>query len=60
MPTIELTDEQAEQLKESVGFEIEYYDREIANAEQTGDEDIIMFRHIRSVMSDILHLLEIA
>ena len=60
MPTIELTDEQAEELKDSLSHDIDYYDREIANAEKTGDEDIVMFRHVRSVLSDILHLLEIA
>jgi hypothetical protein len=60
MPKIELTDEQAEELKDSLGFEIQYYEHEIATAERNGDGDIVMFRHVRSVLSDILELLEIA
>jgi hypothetical protein len=58
MPTIELTDEQAEELRDALDARIAYWDEQIlANA---GMGDALDRQHIRSVLSDILELLEIA
>ena len=63
MPTIELTDEQAEELRSALGYERDRLSIEVAEASRLGganDADTISVRHQRSVLSDILHLLEIA
>lgn len=63
MPTIELTDEQAEELRSALQYECDTLDREAREAECVGgwdDANAIAYRHQKSVLSDILHLLEIA
>jgi hypothetical protein len=57
MPTIELTDEQAEELRDVVADEIDYI-RDVYEDDQNAEA--IQQRHRISVLSDILHLLEIA
>jgi|694.fasta_scaffold00668_52 hypothetical protein len=63
MPTIELTDEQAEELRTALLCECDRLADDIKAAERMGgadDADAIQYRHEKSVLSDILHLLEIA
>jgi len=63
MPTIELTDEQAEELRSVIIYECDWLDEDIKSAERLGGADdpgAIQHRHAKSVLSDILHLLEIA
>jgi hypothetical protein len=63
MPTIELTDEQAEELRTALLYEFHRLADEITAAERMGgvdDADAIQYRHEKSVLSDILELLEIA
>jgi hypothetical protein len=67
MPTIELTDEQAEELKDLLASAVAQYpphdadeDDERAWLADMVDADKIQARHRASVLSDILHLLEIA
>jgi sugar (pentulose or hexulose) kinase len=63
MPTIELTDEQAEELRSALGYECDRLQEEIAERrDQWGDADadVLQWTHVRSVLSDILELLEIA
>ncbi len=63
MPTIELTDEQAKELRAVIGYECDRLDEDIKFAERLGGADdpgAIQYCHEKSVMSDILHLLEIA
>jgi hypothetical protein len=60
MPTIELTDEQAEELREVLLYEIDALNVEIENVGDPDDADSMGYAHSRSVLSDILHLLEIA
>jgi hypothetical protein len=63
MPTIELTDEQAEELRSALQYECDNLDREAREAECIGGRDdatAIAYRHQKSVLSDILELLEIA
>ena len=57
MPTIELTDEQAEELRGVVADEIEYI-RDVYGDDQSAEA--IQEKHRASVLSDILELLEIA
>jgi hypothetical protein len=58
MPTIELTDEQAEELKNTLADEI---DRLGVELDHIGNPvDAFAAEHSRSVLSDILNLLEIA
>jgi hypothetical protein len=58
MKTIELTDEQAEELKDTLADEI---DRLGVDLDNIGNPvDALSVEHSRSVLSDILHLLEIA
>jgi hypothetical protein len=58
MPTIELTDEQAEELKNTLTDEI---DRLGVELDHIGNPvDALPVEHSRSVLSDILELLEIA
>jgi hypothetical protein len=59
MPTIELTDEQAEELRGLLGTEIDMWINELKGGDPT-DADHIAYSHRLSVLSDILHLLEIA
>ncbi len=59
MPTITLTNEQAEELKNTIDCEIERLDGCIASY-SPGDPDHVRCTHERSVLSDILELLEIA
>lgn len=63
MKTIELTDEQAEQLRSVLLYESDRLGEDIKSAERLGgpgDADAIQYRHEKSVLSDILELLEIA
>ena len=59
MPTIELTDEQAAELMDVLGTEIDMWINELKGGDPT-DADHIALSHRLSVLSDILHLLEIA
>jgi hypothetical protein len=58
MPKIELTDEQAEELRDVLHREIAHLAELIALPDASGDS--IQDSHVRSVLSDILHLLEVA
>jgi hypothetical protein len=58
MPTIELTDEQAEELKDVLQGAINSLTVLIQCSDASGES--IQDAHVRSVLSDILHLLEIA
>jgi hypothetical protein len=58
MPTIELTDEQAEELRDLLESEIQYVADVYADDE--ANPDAVQEQHRASVLSDILHLLEIA
>jgi hypothetical protein len=67
MPTIELTDEQADELRDVLVMEADKYPpHDAAEDDERGwladmaDADKIQARHRASVLSDILHLLEIA
>jgi hypothetical protein len=57
MPMIELTDEQAEELRDVLVYEADRLELAVRDAD---DDDAIATRHTVSVLSDILHLLEIA
>jgi len=57
MPTIELTDEQAEELRAVLADHISETANALAGYE---DDEYLDVRHIVAVLSDILHLLEIA
>ena len=57
MPKIELTDEQADELRSALQYECDNLDRE---AHEAARVDAIAYRHQKSILSDILHLLEIA
>jgi hypothetical protein len=59
MPTIELTDEQAEELMDVLVYESDRLEFAIRDADPA-DADAIATRHTVSVLSDILHLLETA
>ena len=59
MPTIELTDEQAEELLDTVDGRIDDLSDRIERLLKIG-ENVLELKHVRSVLSDILHLLEIA
>ena len=59
MPMIELTDEQAEELRNTIDCEIERLGGYIASY-FPGDPDHVRCTNERSVLSDILELLEIA
>jgi hypothetical protein len=56
---IELTDEQAEELIDTVDGRIDDLSDRIERLLKIG-EDVLELKHVRSVLSDILHLLEIA
>jgi hypothetical protein len=58
MPTIELTDEQAEELRDLLESEIQFITDTTADDE--ANPDAIQARHMAGVYADILHLLEIA
>ena len=58
MPTIELTDEQAEELRDLLESEIQFINDTAADDE--ANADAIQARHLGGVYADILHLLEIA
>jgi hypothetical protein len=58
MPTIELTDEQAEELREAIHSVIADADSYMRNW-LPFNPDYIECEHKKSVLSDILHLLEI-
>jgi hypothetical protein len=61
MPTIELTDEQADELSDALKERMDTLDRKIKKFAQPDDDpDVIQVRHVQSVLSDILELLEIA
>jgi len=57
MPTIELTDEQAEELLDTIQARIDALDDTIRREDPV---DAIGLVHIRERLQDILHLLEIA
>jgi|688.fasta_scaffold109655_3 hypothetical protein len=57
MPTIELTDEQAEELRDVLQREIDHLS---AMVDGSNHPDDIIDQHRKSVLSDILELLEIA
>jgi hypothetical protein len=57
MPTIELTDEQVEELRETLGARIDDLDDTIRREDPV---DAIGLVHIRERLQDILELLEIA
>ena len=57
MPTSELTDEQAEELRDLLQVEIDHLDHLVGDSVHPDD---ISDLHRKSVCSDILHLLEIA
>jgi hypothetical protein len=57
MPTIELTDEQVEELRETLGARIDDLDDTIRREDPV---DAIGLIHIRERLQDILELLEIA
>lgn len=59
MPQIELTDEQAEELRDAICVVMDNADGRM-QSRSPGDPDYIECEHKRSVLSDILHLLEIA
>ena len=58
MPTIELTDEQADELRDLLASEIQYVADVYADDE--ANPDAVQEQHRASVLSDILELLEIA
>jgi hypothetical protein len=58
MPTIDLTDEQAEELRDVLQREIDHLSAIAALPDASGES--IQDAHVRSVLSDILHILEIA
>jgi hypothetical protein len=61
MPTIELTDEQADELEDAVACRIDDLDRRLRESARSDDDPgVIQVRHVQSVLSDILELLEIA
>jgi hypothetical protein len=63
MPTINLTDEQAKELQSALSHECDRLYGEIEDRRRAwgdSDADVIQWSHIRSVLSDILDLLEIA
>jgi hypothetical protein len=61
MPAIELTDEQADELSDALKERMDTLDRKIKKlARPNDDPDVIQVRHVQSVLSDILELLEIA
>lgn len=63
MPTIELTDEQAEELRSAMMYECDRLQEEIAERRRgwgDNDADVLQWTHVRSVLSDIRELLEIA
>lgn len=57
MPTIELTDEQVEELRETLGARIDDLDDTIRREDPV---DAIGLIHIRERLQDILEILEIA
>ena len=59
MPTIELTDEQAEELREAIVSVIDDADSYMHTC-HPGDPDHVDCVHRKSVLFDILELLEIA
>jgi|APGre2960657404_1045060.scaffolds.fasta_scaffold267482_2 hypothetical protein len=59
MPTIELTDEQAEELRDVLVYESDRLTFAVKDADPF-DDDAIATLHTVSVLSDILELLEIA
>ena len=61
MPTIELTDEQANELRDALQVEIDRLAKRLKKFPRPdNDPDVIQVQHVRSVLSDILELLEIA
>ena len=59
MPQIELTDEQAEELRDAICVVMDNADGRM-QSRSPGDPDYIECAHKKSVLSDILELLEIA
>lgn len=59
MPTIELTDEQAEELRRAVHCAVEDLER-MAKSPFSSSEDHDEYFRVRPILSDILHLLEVA
>jgi hypothetical protein len=59
MPKIELTDEQVEELRDAIYVVMDSTDGYMRSCEE-GDPNYLECAHKKSVLSDILHLLEIA
>ena len=59
MPTIKLTDEQADELRELLCWKVDQLHANV-RALRKDDPDAVEYKHTASVLSDILHLLEIA
>ena len=59
MPTIELTDEQAEELRDAIHVVMDSTDGYMRSCEEDAPE-YLECAHKKSVLSDILNLLEIA
>jgi len=61
MPTINLTDKQADELSDALKERMDSLDRRLRKFARPDDDPVVMqVRHVQSVLSDILHLLEIA
>lgn len=61
MPTIELTDDQANELRDTLEVEIARLAKRLRKFPRPDDDpDVLQVKHIQSTLSDILHLLEIA
>ena len=61
MPTIELTDEQARELRSALSYETDRLSIEIAEAERLGirgGEDVIDWSRSRSLLREVINLLE--
>ena len=58
MPTIELTDEQARELRAVLNYECDYLDDEIRSAERRGDGDLELFVKEKACVLSILTLPE--
>jgi hypothetical protein len=61
MPKINLTDEQADELSDALKERMDSLDRRLRKFARPDDDPVVIqVRHVQSVLSDILHLLEIA
>lgn len=61
MPTIDLTDEQAEELRDAISYELDRLEQDIADAVRLGGDDdpgAIGYRHSRDLLKEVLSILE--